>query len=469
MDLVDVRPTRTLERRALSLGVRLGVRDSAVVAFSALWAAIGSQPKNASSILTWNGVSGATYLATVANAEDAGPEEDIETILEQLGDDETRHLLLDLAARHDDATRAIRRAAASPPGRVALLRTDVDKLRTRRHLGYRESIEWAQDATPVIDDIATEARSAPSRELLELIELTLGRVIKIIHHADDSSGMIGDLAHELLLAHGEACDAGVADPKALARWMVRFGLDDQDFFAVDPVRYAAALGEEGLAAYRQAVADRWAGGGSDFAIQHALERLAVLDGDIDRIVSLLGGDLTMPHQFIRVAEAMLGLDRADDALAWATRGIESTSGWQVAKLYDIAADVVAAGANDAAGVLDLRREQHQRMPSASTYATLREVASAAGVWVAEQAAARDILAEYDVGGFVDALLAEGDVEKAWGAATTGRQRSRRRPVESARQGTRALRSFRSDGRLPPACRLDAADRRRNPLATVVMS
>ena len=53
-------------------------------------------------------------------------------------------------------------------------------------------------------------------------------------HADDSDGLIGDLARKLLALHVRACDAGVADPVELAVWMVRFGFDDQDSFEVDP-------------------------------------------------------------------------------------------------------------------------------------------------------------------------------------------------------------------------------------------
>lgn len=67
-----------------------------------------------------------------------------------------------------------------------------------------------------------------------------------------------------------------------------------------------------------------------FAAKYAEERLAVLDGDVDGIVRILGGDLSAPYQFIRVAEAMEELGRDDDVLAWATRGIAETSGWQVA-------------------------------------------------------------------------------------------------------------------------------------------
>ena len=54
-------------------------------------------------------------------------------------------------------------------------------------------------------------------------------VVKVILHADDSDGFIGDVARELLDLHAEACDAGVADTINLARWMVKFGFDDPGF------------------------------------------------------------------------------------------------------------------------------------------------------------------------------------------------------------------------------------------------
>jgi hypothetical protein len=170
-------------------------------------------------------------------------------------------------------------------------------------------------------------RSSPSADLVALIERALGHVVKVILTADDSDGLIGDVARELLELHGESCDAGVADPIKLARWMIRFRFEDQDFFEADPVRYAKALGEIGIAAYRREIRQRRKAGDDSFAANYAEERLAVLDGDVDRIVHLLGGDLSRPHQFIRVAEAMEELGRHDDVLDWALRGIAVTSGW----------------------------------------------------------------------------------------------------------------------------------------------
>lgn len=300
--------------------------------------------------------------------------------------------------------------------RLGTLRDEVDSLRTRRHhLGYRESIGWARDADAVVDEIAAEAAVAPSRALLGLVELMIGRTVKVIMQADDSSGAIGDVVRQLLGIHERLCDRGVADPVGLAKWLIKFGIVDQDLFNPDPVRYAAALGDKGLVFFRRGVEERAAEGKVPFAVRYCRERLAVLDGDVDQIVALLGGDLSGPYHFIRVAEAMLELGRDDDALFWARRGIESTSGWQVAKLYDIACGVLG-GCDETGAVLDLRRGQHRRMPSATTYSQLRSAAEALEVWPAEIEAARSALGARDPGGLVDALLADGDVETAWPVA-----------------------------------------------------
>ncbi len=171
--------------------------------------------------------------------------------------------------------------------------------------------------------------------------------------------------------------------------MVRFSCEDQDFFEIDPVRYATALGEPGLAAYRQAIARR--DGEQSFAVRWARERLAVLDGDTQAIITLLGADLSTPYQFIRVCEAMAELGRDEDVLSWARRGITETQGWQVAKLYDFACDVYERR-EASLEVLALRREQHEQMASLSTYGALRRAADAVDAWGVERDAAQETAA-----------------------------------------------------------------------------
>ena len=83
-----------------------------------------------------------------------------------------------------------------------------------------------------------------------------------------------------------------------------------------PVRYRAALGEVGLAEFRSLLAAQKDQDG--LAARYARERLAVLDGDSEALGALLGGDLSRPHQFIRVTEAMVELGR-DEAPRSSTR------------------------------------------------------------------------------------------------------------------------------------------------------
>ena len=141
----------------------------------------------------------------------------------------------------------------------------------------------------------------------------------------------------------------------------------------------------------------------------------MLDGDPEAIIRLLGGNLTAPHQFVRVCEAMAEIGNDDDVLLWARRGVSETSGWQVGKLYDLACRV-HEGRSETLEVLRLRREQHQTMSSAGTYTLLREAADALRAWDVERDAARLALRERDYGGLVDALLQEDDAETAWNLA-----------------------------------------------------
>jgi hypothetical protein len=291
---------------------------------------------------------------------------------------------------------------------------EVDRaLRTRRFLGYWEAMEWARAAGPVLAELELVAHTRPSPELVKLLERAPGHVVKLVHHADDSSGLIGDLVRELLELHAVACDTGMSDPLKLAHWMVRFQFADQDIFELDPVRYANALGEEGLAAYRQAIEEL--DDGNSLGIRYARERLAVLNRDIDLIVELAGGELRHATQFVSVAHAMTEIGRDDLALEWATRGIDGSNGWQVGALYDFACETHERLGQPHEVPL-LRRAHHERLPSASTYSELRKAAQQVDAWDVEREPARASLRERDVRGFVHALVDDGDAGLAWDVA-----------------------------------------------------
>ncbi len=349
-----------------------------------------------------------------AERERRPAEEPLDRLVDSFTREQLAELVLDAAVRHDDVARGLRLAAARRDGDLGVLRREVDRaLRTRRFLDYWGSIEWAQAGRLVVAELETTLRTAPSLGLVELLQRAVGHVAKVMHHADDSSGLIGDLVRDLLELHARACDAGVADPVKLAAWMVRFRFGDQDFFEVDPVRYATALGEEGMARYRDAIGQVDDAG--SFALRYVHERLAVLDQDVEAIVRLHGGDLTNMFQFLHVAEAMAELGRDDLVLEWTGRGIAETDGFQIGGLYDLACEThVRLG--QPLEVLRLRRSLHERMPSSSTYAALRKAADAADVWEIERPAARAALEQRDVRGFIDVLLGDDDRDLAWRTA-----------------------------------------------------
>ena len=345
----------------------------------------------------------------------AGSESPLEALLVALDASALREIVAWAADWHEDVERMVRLRAARVAGDLGALRGVVDRgLRTRRFLDWRAGREWARDARPIVAELEAAAGQMPSRELVELLERAIGHVVKVLQtRADDSSGTIGDLVRDLLGAHARACDAGVADRERLATWIVRFRFRDQDLFEADPVRYRDALGDRGLAAVRRAVAEEPDDG---FAAGWFRKRLAILDGDSDRIVTLVGGDLTKPHQYVRVAEAMTELGDDDGVLRWCRQGIERTSGWQTSRLYDLACEIHTRRGQPPE-VLALRRAQHERSASSSTYARLKAAADLLDAWPVERDAALDALRRRDPGELVDALLGEGDSELAWQTAT----------------------------------------------------
>jgi len=148
----------------------------------------------------------------------ADDDERVEVLVAGLDDQVVRGLLVEAAELHEDVLRTVRLAGAVDGDRLTLLKMAVDgSLRTRRHLDYWGSSAWALDAAPVVDALAEEVTTAPSAELVALLQRAVGHLVKVIRRADDSNGMIGDLCSQVLELHRQACAAGVADPNGTRR------------------------------------------------------------------------------------------------------------------------------------------------------------------------------------------------------------------------------------------------------------
>ena len=98
--------------------------------------------------------------------------------------------------------------------------------------------------------------------------------------------------------------------------------------------YERALGEPGLACYRELVEAAWkqlpALGPKAFRthfdsdryrVEHAMEELTALSGDVDALVAVKSRNLSSPHAFLELAELLQRHGRHDEALEWAEKGI----------------------------------------------------------------------------------------------------------------------------------------------------
>jgi hypothetical protein len=137
------------------------------------------------------------------------------------------------------------------------MRELVASLTTRGNLDYWRSNDHGRLAHAVVDELEAGLDADSADDMRPLLERAIGTMIRAIFRSDDSSGLQGDATRRLLQLHVEAARLGSPDPVRLARWMTRVGFGDDGFFDIDPVAYADALGERGLAAYRRRSTAGW--------------------------------------------------------------------------------------------------------------------------------------------------------------------------------------------------------------------
>jgi uncharacterized Zn finger protein len=367
----------------------------------------------------------ATVLVATGDAEnhagttEPSPDPDAtEAWLAGLSLDDLRQVVDRLVDAHPEVYDTLDPMAARATGDVAALEPFVDSLRTRGYLEWRDADEHGRRAEDVVAAMTETLDAATAAPMLPLIEKAFAYLVRTIHRSDDSSGIQGDAVRSLLDLHARAARLARPDPVKLARWLVKRGIDDQDLFDIDPVAYAEPLGERGVAAYRPELGKRLGQDKVPFLARWAEQRLAVLARDVPEVIRLVGGDLEGPHRFIALVEALREIDATDEALQFALEGTRSRLvPHQTIELYDAAARLLDdRGERDA--VLKLRREQLTRIPTQTSYASLRRAAESAGRWPEERLAALDVLLQRDPHTWLSTMVKEGQIDVAWDAART---------------------------------------------------
>jgi len=263
-------------------------------------------------------------------------EEQIREYLETLDERALREWLIEAA----DRDRGIRdkllfAAKATARADVASLKSVVRQAsRISGFLDWREAGDYADRLADLAQML--EARVADGDpKLVEIVEQAIAQAEAALGDIDDSNGSVMPVIMELREVHERACNNLNPDPVALAERLFRFQTtgDYDTFHSVLP-SYERALGQSGLKRYRELVDAAWkrfpALGPEAFRthfdsgryrVEHAMEELVALSGDVDALVAVKARNLSSPHAFLELAEVLKLHGRHDEALEWAEKGI----------------------------------------------------------------------------------------------------------------------------------------------------
>jgi len=282
-----------------------------------------------------------------------------------------------------------------------------------------EAVDLLEQAVPTGDPVEVHA----------VTHKALTSAVKVIARADDSAGVIGDACRRLLDLHPRTAAAASTPPGRLVDWMIAFQFDGNvDYFELDPVAYAPALGPDGITAYRNRLAeirervgdppaDPLAAGHrhEHWVLSWNEQRLAVLDRDADAVIRTHARDRRVARWFHDTAVALAEIDRVDLATNWARQGAEVEPFHQAQQCADLWCSLLDQQPQyDADDVLAARRSVFDRWPTAATAARLHDAATAAGrAWADIDEHVMNRLAQKPWEAVSVALHTLGDPQRAW--------------------------------------------------------
>jgi tetratricopeptide (TPR) repeat protein len=381
--------------------------------------------------------------------------EQLQSYLGSLSAAELVEVLLSHAARDNELRdrlliEAARRGAAAVD--LKSFQRSIDAaafdLAESRHGSEHTSGEWAYGVNQVAQRLGELLGAGQAAAVVALAEHALEALVEVMERADDSSGYIADLVAAFERLHHDACISARPEPIELASRLFTWEVDGHwDVFVDAASRYADVLGPEGVARFRQLAEERWsqvrpAGPSTrdaerwraSYRITRVMERLAELAGDIDELVAVKSRDLSMPYDWLEVAEVYASAGRHEEALDWAERGVAAFPDQRDPRL-----DEFLCEAYDRAGrhpeAVELAWQRFQARPELATYQRLADHATKAGAWSEWRPRAVAVLRERIEAGapfaaqrrpdrgpvfepvgashLVEVLLWEGDDEAAW--------------------------------------------------------
>jgi tetratricopeptide (TPR) repeat protein len=290
--------------------------------------------------------------------------------------------------------------------------------------------EYGRRMHDAVDILERAAETEDPESVFAVTQKAIASALKVIMRADDSSGIIGDACRALLDLHPEVAARAKPPVARLVDWMIKFQFDNEcDYFHLDPVAYAPALGEKGMASYRAKLANiearlgprpseeqRWTAAHSHdwFTLDWNAQRLAVLDRDVEAIVRTHARDRKVAAWLQDTAEALAEIGEFDLAIDWARQALDIGPAHQSLKAGEYWCGLLAEHRPDElpAARLDVFR----RWPSSSTAARLYRDAGQA--WPQYRDEVMERLAASPRDAVLFALLSLEDVRHAWELAHT---------------------------------------------------
>ncbi|RHW27586.1 hypothetical protein D0Z08_07850 [Nocardioides immobilis] len=350
-------------------------------------------------------------------------------------------MLLERAAADDLFDARLRAAAASKSGG----RPDLTSYRqalaaafeTDGYVDYREAYDYTTGIRSVLNELQLLLDEGHSEDVMALSEYAADLAEEALGFIDDSDGGMSLVAEQLRDLHLTACEQARPEPITLAHKLYereRHGGDLEVFYGALET-YADVLGEVGLAEYRRLAQAEWdelsplGPGDSEhtwssgrFHLTLIMLSLADLSGDVDTVVEVLAHDQSSAYQFVKIAEALQGATRHDEALDWALMGL-SLHGYHDHRLVELVAqEHHRVGRSDDAVAVVWRA--FEESPGVETYRRLKEHAERTGLWPERHDRALALLRKHtnnqrDRSLLVAILLLDGEVDQAWAEAIAG--------------------------------------------------
>jgi hypothetical protein len=294
--------------------------------------------------------------------------------------------------------------------------------RSRRDLHDWRSVDhYARVAHTSVDELRDASHIWGAAALIPTVQKAIAATARVLHHADDSNGVIGGVVDYLLDLHAELCRLDPPPTRKLVDWLIDFQFDgSQDFFTPDIAAYADALGETGLnhiGARLHGMQDQFGPPTQDFnsdhhRVRHNLQRLAVARRDPQGVIDSFG-ELVRSYRLHDLAKALMEIDAIDLAIIFAQRGATIEDGWQAEKCALYWSELLAQH-RDHAHEIDARRQIFERWPTASNALSLARAMGDDWESIAEDAYAR--LLTRSIRDLIETLLGLGLDDRAWNSA-----------------------------------------------------